>query len=67
MIERVELKGLGAHGFGRWLQNWKDLHRSGEWEVTVLIALDNSHAVAMACQRHQTLTSTKGAIPGAIT
>lgn len=47
MIERVELRGLGAHGFGRWLEGWKRLQREG-YDVTVLVALDRSHAIGLA-------------------
>jgi hypothetical protein len=49
-IERVETVGLGAQGFGRWLQEWKALQAEG-WTVTVLLARDGSHAVALAIKR----------------
>ena len=49
-IERVALRGLGAQGFGRWLQTWKELEREG-WHVTVLLAKDKTHAIALAVKR----------------
>ena len=46
-IARVELKGLGAQGFSRWLDQWQELRRAG-WDVTVLVAGDRTHAIGLA-------------------
>jgi hypothetical protein len=50
-IERIPLRGLGAQGFGRWLDQWKDMQAQG-FDVTVLIANDkaNPHAIGLACK-----------------
>lgn len=58
MIERVGLskraqprtaqgKRLSAHGFQTWLGHWQNLRADG-WDVTVLLAADETHAVALA-------------------
>ena len=46
-IERIALAGLGAQGFGRWLDQWQALRRAG-WDVTVLVDRDKTHAIGLA-------------------
>lgn len=41
VIESVPLAGLGAQGFGRWLDEWRELEVQG-YDVTVLVPL-NTH------------------------
>jgi hypothetical protein len=45
-IERFELPGPG---FARWLDEWRQLKRLG-WDVHVLLARDESHCIALACE-----------------
>jgi hypothetical protein len=49
-IERIAYAGLGAQGFGRWLDQWRQLKSAG-WDVTVLTALDGTHAIGLALRR----------------
>ena len=41
---------VGARSFQAWLGSCKELRRQG-WDVTVLLAHDQSHAVLIACQQ----------------
>lgn len=47
MIERIEHRGLDAHGYGRWLDQWRELQNEG-WDVTVVISHDKTHSVGLA-------------------
>jgi hypothetical protein len=45
-IERFE---IGPTGFASWLEQWRGLQSDG-WEVAVVLASDESHAIGMACR-----------------